>query len=150
MSLKETFRKQGGMKLIRQYCKNGALWTGICEFLLLGKSRPALEILRLATGLKTKQHLLKKYQATLNSFQYDESCEHKFSNKIWFCWLQGIENAPEIVKTCYNSLKINLPNKEIIVLTSSNLSKYVTFPDYIERKWKQGIISNTHLTDLLR
>lgn len=150
MNLKETFRKQGGMKLIRQYCKSGALWTGICEFLLLGKSRPALEILRLATGLKTKQHLLKKYQVALNSFQYDESCEHKSSNKIWFCWLQGIENAPKIVKTCYNSLKINLPNKEIIVLTSSNLSKYVTFPDYIERKWKQGIISNTHLTDLLR
>ncbi|MDM8219013.1 capsular polysaccharide synthesis protein [Limosilactobacillus mucosae] len=150
MSLKEIFKKQGGMKLIRQYYKSGALGTAICEFVLLGKSRTALEILRLATGLKTKQHLLKKYQAALNSFQYDESCEHKSSNKVWVCWLQGMENAPEIVKTCYNSLKTNLPNKEIIVLTSSNLNKYVTFPNYIERKWKQGIISNAHLADLLR
>ena len=30
------------------------------------------------------------------------------------------------------------------------MSEYVTFPNYILEKWKKGIITNTHLTDLLR
>ena len=54
MGLKETFQKQGGMKLIKQYAKSGALGTAVGEFALLGKSRTALEILRLSTQLKTK------------------------------------------------------------------------------------------------
>ena len=55
MNLKETFKKQGGIKLLKQYWQGGALFTGIGQFLLLGKSRTALEILRLSTTLKTKQ-----------------------------------------------------------------------------------------------
>ncbi len=65
MTLKETFRKQGGMKLIGQYFRSGSLGTAIGTFLLLGKSRTALEILRLSTQLKTKQKLKKKIQKNL-------------------------------------------------------------------------------------
>lgn len=39
---------------------------------------------------------------------------------IWWCWLQGLESAPPIVKACY-----------------------------ILDKWKAGIISNTHFSDIL-
>ena len=60
MGLKETFKKQGGMKLLKQYYHGGALFTGVCEFLLLGKSRTSLEILRLSTTMKTKEKLKKK------------------------------------------------------------------------------------------
>ena len=59
MNLKETFKKQGGMKLLEQYWKNGSLLTAFGELLLLGKSRTALEILRLSTSLKTKAKLEK-------------------------------------------------------------------------------------------
>ncbi|MBT9020288.1 capsular polysaccharide synthesis protein [Lactobacillus delbrueckii subsp. bulgaricus] len=152
MKLKETFEKQGGFNLIKQYWKSGALATAIGEFLLLGKSRTSLEILRLAGTLKTKQKLRKKYAYLLNEFdqKYDSTVEHKKSNKVWICWFQGMENAPELVKNCYHSLKNNLPTKEIIVLTKDNFKKYVTFPDYIYKKWQKGIITNTHMTDLLR
>ena len=51
MNLKEIFKKQGGMKLLGQYWKGGALFTGVGEFFLLGKSRTALEILRLSATL---------------------------------------------------------------------------------------------------
>lgn len=73
MSLKEIFKKQGGMKLLKQYWQGGALFTGIGEFLLLGKSRTALEILLLSTILKTKQKLEKKYRWKLKEF-----------DKAWF------------------------------------------------------------------
>lgn len=151
MGLKEIFRKQGGMKLIKQYWQGGALLTGLGEFLLLGKSRTALEILRLSTTLKTKQKLEKKYKWKLNEF--DENYvdrEHTTSNKIWICWFQGMENAPELVQKCYNSVVNNNPNSEVIVITSENMSQYVTFPDYIIDKWKKGIITHTHMTDLMR
>ena len=91
MSIKEIFKKQGGMKLLKQYWQGGALFTGIGEFLLLGKSRTALEILRLSTTLKTKQKLEKKYSWKLEEFDknYVER-EHNASNKIWICWFQGM------------------------------------------------------------
>ena len=39
MNLKETFKKQGGIKLLKQYWQGGALFTGIGQFLLLGKKQ---------------------------------------------------------------------------------------------------------------
>ena len=146
-----TFKKQGGMKLLKQYWNGGALFTAIGEFLLLGKSRTSLEILRLAASLKTKEKLERKYKKYLTQFdeKYIET-EHKESNKIWICWFQGLDEAPIIVKKCVESVKKNNLDKEIVVITSDNLHDYVEFPKYIEEKWQRGIITHTHMTDLLR
>ena len=151
MKLKEMFKKQGGIKLLKQYWQGGALFTGIGQFLLLGKSRTALEILRLSTTLKTKQKLEKKYKWKLEEFDkaYTEK-EHKSSDTIWICWFQGMDNAPDLVKKCYQSVIKNNPDKKVIVITEKNISDYVTFPEYIVTKWKQGVITHTHMTDLLR
>lgn len=152
MGLKETFKKQGGIKLLKQYWQSGGLFTAVCEFLLLGKSRTSLEILRLSTQLKTKLKLEKKYKKCLELFdsQYQYNLPHKTSDKVWICWFQGMENAPEVVQKCYQSIKENMPDKEIIVLTNDNLFDYVEFPDWIMNKWKSGVITYTHMTDLLR
>jgi glycosyltransferase involved in cell wall biosynthesis len=67
---------------------------------------------------------------------------------IWWCWLQGLENAPELVKACYESCKqLGL---EIKVITEENFPQYVTIPDFILKKREAGIISNTHFSDILR
>lgn len=152
MGLKQIFEKQGGMKLIGQYWRSGALFTAMCEFLLLGKSRTALEILRLSAQLKTKQKLEKKYRKKLDIFEqkYDGNLPHEHSNKVWVCWFQGMENAPLVVQKCYQSLKKNLTDQEIILITFDNISEYAQFPDLIIQKWKNGQITHTHMTDLLR
>lgn len=152
MGIFDIFQKQGGLKLIKQYAKSGALATAIGEFALLGKSRTALEILRLSAQLKTKQKLEKKYRKSLEEFErkYDKSIPHDSSNKVWICWFQGMDNAPTLVQRCYDSVKENLSDQEIILITSENMDEYVQFPDYIVEKWKKGIITHTHLTDLLR
>lgn len=152
MTLREIFLKQGGIELIKQYAKNGSLGTAICEFLLLGKSRTALEILRLTTQLKIKQKLEKRFIWCLEEFDksYTHSLVHECSNKVWICWFQGLEKAPVLVKKCYESVKKNLTDREIIFITSENMGQYVQFPDFILEKWKDGIISHTHMTDLLR
>lgn len=149
--LKEIFKKNGGMNIIKNYGKNHVLFTAICEFLLLGKDRTSLEILRLSVQQKVKRKLKKKYIKKIIKFDKDYVEQKKeLSNKVWICWFQGIENAPEIVRKCYDSVKNNLKNKEIILITEKNLNEYVHFPEYIMEKWKKGIITNTHMTDLLR
>jgi hypothetical protein len=157
MNLKETLKKQGGIKLLRQYWKCGAFFTAVCEFVLLGKSRTALEILRLSAGLKTKQKLEKKYKKCLLLFDEDwkaqdgdHSLKHISSNKVWICWFQGMEQAPALVKRCYQSVKENMPDREIVLITSENMMDYVQFPDYIQNKIERGIIKGAHLSDLLR
>ena len=124
--LMKIFKKQGGMKLLGQYWRGGALFTAIGEFLFLGKSRTSLEILRLAASLKTKEKLERKYKKYLTQFdeKYIES-EHKESNKIWICWFQGLDEAPNIVKKCIESVEKNNPDKEIVIITTNNIHDYV-------------------------
>lgn len=151
MGLMEIFSKQGGVELLKRYWHGGSLFTAVGEFLLLGKSRTALEILRLSTTLKTKQKLERKYRTKLNEFDKKwKDMEHQQSNIIWICWFQGLENAPELVKKCYYSMVDNLFNHKVILITSENMNNYVQFPDYIVSKWNEGKITHTHMTDLLR
>lgn len=151
MGIKETFIKQGGVKLLKQYWRGGALFTGIFEFILLGKSKTALEILRLATSLKTKQKLEKKYKWKLDELDKNFVDENKqYEKKIWVCWMQGIENAPKIVQRCYESLKDSIVDRNIILITEKNYKKYIMFPDFIQHKIDIGIITGAHMSDLLR
>ena len=152
MEIKQILKKQGGIKLLKQYWSGGALFTAIGEFLLLGKSRTALEILRLSTQLKIKQKLYRCYKKELNRFDknWNDNLVHESSNKVWICWFQGIEKAPLLVQKCYQSVVDNMPEKEIILITSKNMFEYVQLPEYIIKKWEKGIITHTHMTDVLR
>lgn len=152
MGLKQILEKQGGTKLLKQYWNSGVFFTAIGEFLLLGKSRTALEILRLSTQFKAKQKLEKDYKSKLAEFdsKFDVNLPHGQSEKVWVCWFQGMENAPSLVQRCFHSLKENLTDREIILITSGNVLNYVKFPDYIINKWENGQITDTHMTDLLR
>lgn len=145
-------KKQGGLNLIKNFFNNGTLFVAVSQFCILGKSRTALEILRLSTHLKLKNKLEKRYKKDLIIFDqlYDNKLNHESSNKVWICWFQGIENAPEIIKKCYESVKNNLKDREVILITEDNMEDYVKFPDYILEKYRKGIITKTHLTDLLR
>ena len=43
-----------------------------------------------------------------------------------------------------------MPGKEFVVLDKTNISDYVRLPEYIEKKWKAGIIGNAQYSDLVR
>ena len=73
-----------------------------------------------------------------------------FENKVWICWLQGEEVAPSIVKKCIASTRKNLPDFDVIVLTEKNIFDYVTLPNYVLKKYKDGFISRTHFSDIVR
>ena len=70
---------------------------------------------------------------------------------IWIMWMQGMENAPELVRKCYDSICRNKPNGyEIILLSMQNIFEYIMLPDFILQKYYQGRITATHLSDIIR
>lgn len=147
------FKQQGGINLIKGYIKSHVFLTAIIQFIILGQDKTGLEILRLSVSLKIKRKLKKQYRKSLLEFdkQYRNVCSQKLvPKKIWICWLQGIDNAPHIVKKCFQSVCDNLSDNEIILIDCNNMKNYIQFPDYIMKKWKNGKISNAHFSDLLR
>ncbi len=95
--------------------------------------------------------LRKKYFDKCTKNREWENIEKNINNDtVYFMWFQGIDGAPQIVKKCYEQLKEKLPNKKIILLSEENVFDYITLPDYIMEKYKKGIISPAHFSDLIR
>lgn len=76
--------------------------------------------------------------------------DKELSNYVWVCWWQGEKDMTPIVRKCYEHIKKYNADKQVVLITEENLSKYVTFPTYVMEKYQKGIISKTHLSDLLR
>ncbi len=95
----DTFKQQGGLKLLRTYWDNGVLGYALCQLLLTGKSKKSLELLRLGVQLKVSKKIRKKYLPVLKDFDEKYSEEHvQEKRKIWIYWSTGMEEtAPDIV-----------------------------------------------------
>lgn len=148
------FKKVHGGKVLKQYAQANVLISSINNIFLNGTSKKSLEIVRLSVSNKIVSRLRKKYKKFISEYKKDNS-NIELNNKknpsiVWFCWFQGLENAPYIVQKCYKSLKRNITDRPIKVITLKNYKEYVSFPEYIQTKIDNGIISKTHFSDLLR
>lgn len=115
---------------------------------------------------KQKEHLLKKHEVMLKyykktfadffkTYDYKKNQElnrskSQYSDCIWVCWWQGLDQAPEIVKACVESIKRNAGKHPVILLTEDNYRQYVDIPEWVEEKKNKGIITRTNYSDLLR
>lgn len=109
-----------------------------------------------------KKHLIRKhdimiryYEKTfgdfLKTYNYDHVLEKsEYSDCIWICWWQGLEQAPAVVKRCVDSIKKHAGNHPVIILTEDNYKNYVDIPAWLEEKKNKGIITRTNYSDLLR
>ena len=69
---------------------------------------------------------------------------------IWVLWWQGIEHAPIIVQRCVESIQRNAGKHPFHLLTKDNLDKYIQLPALIRQKVDNGVITLTHLSDIIR
>jgi len=147
------FKQLGGFELAKEYVRKGLLLDAIGQFLLVVCRRKTLgqadSTLRRKIAPKLRKEFLPVMKMAAMKYA-DDQLEHQRSNKVWFCWLQGLDQAPEVVKMCYASLNRHLKDKEIIVLTNENLFDYVSFPEHIMEKYRKGILDHTRLSDLAR
>lgn len=98
---------------------------------------------------KFYKYACKKYSKIIEE-GIPETESVKPSNKVFILWLQGVDKAPLLVKTCIKSIQKHLPDKEIVILTGQSINDYISFPDYIIEKHKLGIIGPAHFSDLIR
>lgn len=123
------------------------VWKKIQRFHVITDDR----VLYLQVEAKTYKRLKSKYAYVLHTpFEKEITTPNPYPDKIWIAWLQGEENAPDLVKKCIASIRKNSAGREVILITEKNMSQYVTFPEYIQKKKAQGLIFNTHFSDLLR
>ncbi|MCP8862326.1 capsular polysaccharide synthesis protein [Latilactobacillus curvatus] len=156
--IKQRFESQGGIKLVKQYKDAGVLLYALLIFPFLCSSKTGLEIFRNAISERIHKKLTKKYMNTVIDEKYspDSYCEKVILNlennkkPIWFMWLQGIDKAPELVRNNFEILNSSVERERIKLITEENIMEYVSLPSFILNKWKSGIISNTHLSDIIR
>lgn len=148
------FNKVGGREILGRYARAHVLVYALVITALLGFSRKGLEIVRLAMNNRILCKLRRKYRREIADFQQvqlaAEALPRQQSNRVWVCWLQGMEQAPALVQRCFASLQEHLGDREIVVLTEENYRNYVTFPEHIQAKIDAGRITRTHMSDLLR
>lgn len=146
-------RQFGGVRLAIEYLKLGVLWIGLKELYRCAIRRQSFKQIYPAILRRIEPYLAERYSPVANDSIYrvhDLRLELKRSNIVWFCWLQGIEKAPLIVKACYKSLKRNLSDRKIKVIDNENWKEYVELPEYIVKKWEKGRIPAALFSDLLR
>lgn len=108
--------------------------------------------------LLKKHHIMldflgRKFKAYWDNYQCPKSMlatDERLHDKIWICWWQGLDQAPEIVKACVESIRRNAGKIEVVIITDENMKDYVQFPKWLEEKHRKGIISRTIFSDLLR
>ncbi len=69
--------------------------------------------------------------------------------KIFTIWFQGEENAPDIVKSCFKSIREHCP-EELVVLDSNSLWDWISLPEEIVEKYRGGKIKHAHFADICR
>ncbi len=144
MKIKQLIKKSVGQRtLLADSFGYSLIKTGFADKYLAGQ----LTMYKSYSWLKKRfENDLKQIESEFSKEKVDEAEE----KRVWICWFQGMENAPQIVQDCYASVCYWMKDWTITVITTENMDKYVKFPEYIIDKWKKGIISNTHLSDLLR
>lgn len=148
------FKEFGGWRLIVAYlrmCLLGSFVKAIWNCLL---SRKSLKFAYSEIIRSVEKKLLKQYGYIL-----DEALSHRTTTDVsfgtvpkivWTCWLQGMDDAPYMVKKCIESQKKALTDYEHLVLTLENYHQWVELPEYIEKKFRKGRIPRALFTDLLR
>lgn len=99
---------------------------------------------------KAHQMLEKEYAWYLKSEKKSYVPEKQLNKTIWWCWFQGLESAPPLVKMCLDSVKRNFSGYKVNVITMNNISNYLDIPDFIQKKFDIGIIPYAQFSDIIR
>jgi capsular polysaccharide synthesis protein len=92
-------------------------------------------------------NLIQKYEKLPDKVEQNSESSH-----IWTLWWQGLDQAPEIVKTCLKSQQKNMVGEKFqyTIITKDNWQQYMELPDHIIEKVENGKITLTHFSDIIR
>lgn len=99
---------------------------------------------------KVEKDYLRRYLPVLSHIDATKSVAEEPLKKLWVCWLQGEDNAPEIVKCCIKNMRKYAAEYEVVVVTNENLRDFISLPKYVYEKNAKGIIPNAQFADIVR
>ncbi len=147
------YKQFGGPRVVRIYAKMGAFWPMVKQIMRNPFSRHSYKRAYTIAIRRVEPFLREKYAPMMverKVYYQKQSLVHVRSNKVWFCWLQGIEQAPVVIRTCYHSIMQNLADWDVRLIDETNWRNYVDLPDYIIKRWEKKQIPPAHFTDLIR
>lgn len=108
------------------------------------------QIRRVLKGNLAKIYL-KRYLKKAMKLHYEpQELEANSETIIWQYWEQGLENAPEIVKICVDSVEKYKNGHKHLILSRENIKDYVDIPDYIWELNDKKVIKSAHMSDIIR
>ena len=111
------------------------------------RSRAAIEQIQ---AERASKYLWRYYKDLIMKPLDETSQADEPTRSIWVCWLQGREQAPEIVKRCLASMELLAPEYEIRLITAENMFDFVRLPEHIVQRYREGRIPFAHFSDILR
>jgi hypothetical protein len=152
---KSIWDKVGGKAVVHQVFREHMASSTALATLACGTSRKGLEIVREVMNFKLYQRIRKKMANDLPELKEQVEREYaastvRHNDTVWTLWLQGEDQAPEIVHACIASMREYLPKKRIVVLNERTMLDVVNLPEHVLCKYEAGAITRTHLSDLLR
>lgn len=118
-------------------------------YLIMKPGKSFFQLYSLKESYEIYNKLEKKYDSEIIIYR-DEGDDKPVNQVIYTAWLQGEDKAPMIVKACWESMKRNMPEYRLIILTEDNYRQYTKLDSMIEEKYKRKIISRAHFSDILR
>ena len=91
----------------------------------------------------------RRYLPKENVVQEQEIIRNDKNDKIFSIWFQGEKNAPDLVKACYASIRKNCKQK-LVVLDEKTIFDYISLPEIIVQKYREGKIHHAHFADICR
>ena len=137
----------------------GVFWTGVKALLRCVVSGKSLKAAYPAVTERVDEILIERYRHILdeNKDRFSKANpnsgkprESAVSRIIWSAWLQGLDNAPEMVNVCLESHQKHLPGYEFRVLDMENYRQWVELPEWVEEKYARGMIPAALFSDVLR
>ncbi len=106
---------------------------------------------RRAAIVKAKNRYLESYKDKATSIKavYPDAALKPEPEHAFTIWLQGEKQAPPMVQACFRSMHkyLELP---LVILDENTLFDWITLPDHIMDKWRRGLITRTHFSDICR
>ena len=97
-----------------------------------------------------RRHLDKYVSKALNNYKKDKTIEDKNPRIIWQYWHQGVENAPDLIKACFESVKKYSSGYEQRILTYDTIKDYVEIPKKYYKLLEEKKIPLAIFSDILR
>lgn len=119
------------------------------------------EYFRLRLILKSHSRVAAYWDKVIEEYEcgrvekYSLSAKKQIVNSeriIWQYWGQGYgkEDVPDVVQYCFDSVDRYRGDYTVVRLCDEDFCEYVDLPDYVLKKYREGVFCKAHFSDLLR